>query len=446
MATKYAEFPVEETDKFIYGGAPAQVQTPAPAQVQAQPVGPVAPSAPVAKAPNASGLVKKVAEANKQLQEQMPAPQPQSAASNLVGDITKNWESLLPLAAGAAAIPAIAWLANKAFGGENESGGKAKAPPKSIADRTIRKVEPLMDVNQAPTTGRIEPEFGKPTTESVVKVSKDPIEQRLFEISQAQQAAKAQPPMMGQPGFQPSAPVAPPSVQSLDQSFAASVAPPVSAETPNPYMNVGATPAAPSAPVAPTQPTPAATEPKKTGGRPTKQAVAAEMEGKVFKKDFGGADNYLEKEFGPDIRRFMTDEFNQGKPYGGGQPAMDKAYADIKKYDTWLKENIPEQTLNRTERKAMGIPPPKNYPVLGKAMKVGGAAGLLMTAGQAANAREAMGNVAEALLPLGMTASQLAPGTLYTPEEQREFARQTELRKQAERQKLGSPYRSVPPR
>lgn len=436
MATKYAEFPVEETDKFIYGGAPAQAPAQASVQVQVQPqapgpVAPTAPPTPVAKTPNANALVKKVAEANKQLQEQMPAPEPQSATQNLVGDITKNWQSLLPLAG----IPAIAWLANKAFGGESESGGKAKEPPKSIADRTIRKTEPLMDVNQRPPTGPVEPEFAKPTP-SVVKVApKDPVEKMLLERYEAQQASRPQPTIQPAPVAPIAAPVAPPSVQSLDQAFAASVAPPV-AETPNPYMSVGTTPAAPSAPMAPTQPTPAATEPKKTGGRPTKQAVAAEMEGKVFKEGFGGADNYLEKQMGPDIRRFMKDEFNQGKPYGGGQAAMDKAYADIKKYDTYLKENIPVQTLNRDERKAMGIPPPKDYPVLGKAMKVGGVAGLLMTAGQAANAREAIGNVAEALLPLGMTPSQLATGKLTE--------KQLEAYKEA--QKLGSPYRSVPPR
>jgi len=190
-------------------------------------------------------------------------------------------------------------------------------------------------------------------------------------------------------------------------------------------------------PVEVTKETPKPTvETKKTGGRPTKQAIAAEMVGKEFKPGFGGADNYLEKQFGPDIRRFMKDEFNQGKPYGGGQAAMDKAYADIQKYDTWLKENIPVQTLNREERKAVGVPPNREYPVLGKAMKIGGIAGLAMTASQAANARQAIGNVAEALLPLGMTPSELAPGTLTK--------KQLEAYKEA--QKLGSPYRSVPPR
>jgi hypothetical protein len=233
--------------------------------------------------------------------------------------------------------------------------------------------------------------------------------------------------------------VPPPSVESIDKARAASIASPVVQTAPvteefNRYMNIGATPAAGVAPTE--EPLKPAVETKKTGGRPTKKAVAAEMEGKVFKEGFGGADNYLEKQMGPDIRRFMKDEFNQGKPYGGGQAAMDKAYADIKKYDTYLKENIPVQTLNRDERKAMGIPPPKDYPVLGKAMKVGGVAGLLMTAGQAANAREAVSNVAEALLPLGMTPSELAPGTLTK--------KQLDAYKEA--QKLGSPYRSVPPR
>ena len=308
------------------------------------------------------------------------------------------------------------WLYPAAIGAGGALAAKAVTPIfKSLSEKVFGSK------TEAP---RIEPTFeAKPTATVEPTKNLSPLDAELLRKYEAQQAAKTQPPMMGQPGFQPSAPAAPPSVQSLDKAFAASVAPPV-VQT------------APAAPVAPVQPTPAATEPKKTGGRPTKQAVAAEMEGKVFKEGFGGADNYLEKQMGPDIRRFMKDEFNQGKPYGGGQPAMEKAYADIKKYDTWLKENIPVQTLNREERKAMGVPPPKDYPVLGKAMKVGGAAGLLMTAGQAANAKEVMGSIGEALLPLGMTPSDLAPGTLTK--------KQLDAYKEA--QKLGSPYRSVPPR
>jgi hypothetical protein len=451
MATKYAEFPVEETDKFIYGGTPAQgpaqVPTQAPAQVQTQPLvpGPVAPTAPptapVAKAPNASNLVKKVAEANKQLQEQMPAPEPQSATQNLVGDITKNWESLLPLAG----IPAIAWLANKAFGGEGESGNRPKEPSKSIADRSIRKAEPLMDVNQKPPTGLVEPEFAKPTP-SVVKVSRDPIEQRLFEISQAQQAAKTQPPMMGQPA--PVAPplfnlmgqpldktfaefVPPPSVESLDKARAASIASPVVQTAPvteefNRYMNIGATPAAG---VAPTEepPKPAA-ETKKTGGRPPKQAIAPDEE--KLTKGQQAMKKHLISLYGNGPEALSA--YNQVKdilgytpeyPPGKGGSLQPEEKEKILQY---RKENIAGPKINLTHE-------------MKKAMKAGGGAAALMAIPGFANAStlgEAMGNIGEALLPLGMTPSELAPGTLTK--------KQLEAYKEA--QKLGSPYRSVPPR
>jgi len=416
MATKYAEFPVEETDKFIYGGTPtqgpSQVPTQAPAQVQTQPLvsGPVAPTAPptapVAKAPNASNLVKKVAEANKQLQEQMPAPEPQSATQNLVGDITKNWESLLPLAG----IPAIAWLANKAFGGEGESGNRPKEPSKSIADRSIRKIEPTLET--------------KPTATIEPTKNLSPQDAELLRKYEAQQAAKTQPPMMGQPGFQPSAPVAPPSVQALDQSFAASVAPPA----------VQTAPAAPVAP--PAQPEP--TETKKTGGRPPKQAIAPDEE--KLTKGQQAMKKHLVSLYGNGPEALSA--YNQVKdilgytpeyPPGKGGSLQPEEKEKILQY---RKENIAGPKINLTHE-------------MKKTMKAGGGAAALMAIPGFANAsslKEVMGNIGEALIPMGMTASQLSPGTLYTPEEQREFARQTELRKQAERQKLGSPYRSVPPR
>lgn len=185
----------------------------------------------------------------------------------------------------------------------------------------------------------------------------------------------------------------------------------------------------------PTQTTQPAEPTKNKGGRPTKAAKEAQLAGGVFKEGFGGADNWMQSQVGHDIRRFIRDEFNAGKPYGGGQAAMEKAYADIGRYEQWLKENIPVQTLNRAERKALGVPSPEPYGPLGKAMKVGGVAGLLMTAAQAANAKQAVQNVGEALLPIGMTPSELATGTLT----------EKQLRAFQEAQKLGSPYRSVPP-
>lgn len=290
---------------------------------------------------------------------------------------------------------------------------------KSLSDKMAEpkvetpKIEPLMDVNQRPPTGRIEPEFNKPGS-SVVQITKDPIEQKLFEIYQAQQAAKTQPPMMGQPGFQPSAPAAPVA------PVAAPVAPPV-VQT------------APAASVPPPE-----TETKKTGGRPPKQAIAPDEE--KLTKGQQAMKKHLVSLYGngPEalsaynqVRDILgyTPEFPPGK--GGSLQPEEK-----EKILQYRKENIAGPKINLTHE-------------MKKAMKAGGGAAALMAIPGFANAstfKEAMGNIGEALLPIGMTASQLAPGTLYTPEEQREFARQTELRKQAERQKLGSPYRSVPPR
>lgn len=152
-----------------------------------------------------------------------------------------------------------------------------------------------------------------------------------------------------------------------------------------------------------------------------------------FKAGLGGGDSWLHDTVGPDVRKFIIDEFNAGKPIGGGQAGMDKAYGLVGKYEQWLKENIPEQTLNRAERKAAGVPPPKQYGPLGKVAKVAGATGLLMTAAQSANAAELARNVGEALLPIGATPSELATGTLT----------EKQLNAFREAEKLGSPYRTV---
>lgn len=186
-------------------------------------------------------------------------------------------------------------------------------------------------------------------------------------------------------------------------------------------------------------PRPAGSVPPKAKEQKTFKKIEELPKEMQFKAGVGGGDSWLHDTVGPDIRKFIIDEFNGGKPIGGGQAGMDKAYGLVGKYEQWLKENIPEQTLTRAERKAAGIPPAKQYGPLGKAVKVGGAAGLLMTATQAANAREALGNVAEALLPLGLTPGSLANAEL-TPE-----IRAAQDRQMKEMQKLGSPYRAVPP-
>jgi hypothetical protein len=90
--------------------------------------------------------------------------------------------------------------------------------------------------------------------------------------------------------------------------------------------------------------------------------------------------------------------------------------------------------LSKENRQRFGIPPPQQSGALNKtfpkAVKVGGIAGLLLTANEAANAksmREAAGTVGEAFLPIGMTPTT-AGAPVVPPSRFTEAA------------KLGSPY------
>jgi hypothetical protein len=107
--------------------------------------------------------------------------------------------------------------------------------------------------------------------------------------------------------------------------------------------------------------------------------------------------------------------------------------------------------LNRPTRDqliAENKPFAKNTPGITKAVskskliKVAGVSGALISMADLANAqtaRGAIGNIAESFLPMGITPSSLASGEL-TPE-----IRAAQDRQMKELQKLGSPYRSVPP-
>ena len=110
--------------------------------------------------------------------------------------------------------------------------------------------------------------------------------------------------------------------------------------------------------------------------------------------------------------------FEPGKG-GGLTPEQNKL---IKQY---RKENIAGPKVNLTYD-------------MKKMMKGGGALAALAAIpgfAEAKNLREGIGNVAEGLLPIGITPSELASGTLT----------EKQLKAFQEAQKLGSPYRSVPP-
>jgi hypothetical protein len=257
-------------------------------------------------------------------------------------------------------------------------------------------------------------------------------EQKSAEATtRAAQAAQAmQPPPAAPVAAAPVAPVAAPSANQP-------VAPPKGPEitlTPSPEVTAELQ-ITPKEAVPQEAPRPAGSVPPKSKDKLTFKKIEELPKDMQFKAGVGGGDSWLHDTVGPDIRKFIIDEFNGGKPIGGGQAGMEKAYGMVNRYEQWLKENIPEQTLTRAERKAAGIPPAKQYGPLGKAVKVAGATGLLMTAAQSANAKELARNVGEALLPVGATPLELAPGTLT----------EKQLNAFKEAQKLGSPYRAVLP-
>ena len=138
----YQEFSPEDADSSIYRGQPNQQvigqQLPAmtnapnfPGGVQRQPK----PKQAQATAPSVEDLTSSVINANKQVQENLPKPQPASAVDELVRQATSNWASLLPLA-----IPALGYGIHKLMGGGD--GGPPPPPggsPKSPSDRSMSK-------------------------------------------------------------------------------------------------------------------------------------------------------------------------------------------------------------------------------------------------------------------------------------------------------------------
>lgn len=165
----------------------------------------------------------------------------------------------------------------------------------------------------------------------------------------------------------------------------------------------------------------------------TFKSVAEIPEGMKFSSEVGGADSWLHDAVGPEARKFILEEFNQGKRLGGGKEAMTKAYGLVGQYEDWLKKNVPENILGRSERKAAGVPHPQQSGPLGKAAKVGGMAGLLMTAAQFANAKtpeekmNAGTNLLGAILPPGADILEAGAPTVNDKQFQNAY-------------KLGSPY------
>ena len=182
----------------------------------------------------------------------------------------------------------------------------------------------------------------------------------------------------------------------------------------------------PKAPAPPTEAVPQAAVPppqeKKKGGRPT----ASSMEGTTFRPDLGPGDNWLYNTAGPERRKLILQEFNEGKPAKTQEVAV-KLYQEYKKK---YPKDMFGPVIPTSVAVERGIKPPENYGKLGRAAKVSGVAGLALTAAELANAASrgdygpiketgfdiGMGTVAGVLFgPAGIAAQQALLGTTLAP-------------------------------
>jgi hypothetical protein len=147
-----------------------------------------------------------------------------------------------------------------------------------------------------------------------------------------------------------------------------------------------ATPVAPIEEIkpAPTAETPKGSAPppegKKKGGRP----AAGSVEATTFRPDLGPGDNWLYNTAGPERRKLILQEFNEGKP-AKTQEAAVKLYQEYKKK---YPKDMFGPVIPTDVAMERGVKPPENYGKLGKAAKVGGVAGLALTAAEMANAAQ----------------------------------------------------------
>jgi polyhydroxyalkanoate synthesis regulator phasin len=276
----------------------------------------------------------------------------------------------------------------------------------SIKDRMIgdtARIEPQMDISQQ---GPKEPTFApeKPTAltkaASVAEQFQSEYGIPLSEVEQHYQVPikdMQEARLLGGAYKANMAPAAPagviPSTTNMTTSAPIGVAPP--AAMPQPAISAAPAPAAPApTPAAPVIEVPvvAATEaavppsiasteaPAKKTGRP----AAATLEPTTFRADLGPGDNWLYNTAGPDRRRAILAEFNEGKPVKDYKTAQEI----YKKYQEKYPKDMFGPVIPIEEAKGRGIKPPEPYGKLGKVAKVGGVAGLALTAAEMANAAQ----------------------------------------------------------
>jgi hypothetical protein len=417
MTTAYETLSKEEANSFFFGGQPPMApQQAAPQQMAPQQAAPVDTSPRKAKpvAPptmgkiDAEALTSQVAQANQQIQAQIPAPQAPSVVGALIDQLVGNWQ--LP-ALGLGVLAAAGYAGYKAG-----SGGKEGLKSRSIMNR----VDPVMggsDLSQATPTAvpypteepktkfatEFETKYGVPLAKAE-EISGGKITKQ-WEADIVGNAIKNQVPIT----VKKESPITT-SLTTKQATMAVPVAP-----------TVAPVPVATATPIAPTEkPVSKAkkpVDPSETGL--TKQEIGM----KRYLESFYGGGEVGAKTYGQvgDILGYRP-AFEPGK--GGGLKAEENAL--IKGY---RKENIegPKVNLDKDMKRAL---------------KGGAAATALMAIPGFADAAQKkdygrMVDIAsDFVVPPFAGSTELGVSTLS----------EKQLKAFENAQKLGSPYRSVPPR
>jgi len=372
-----------------------------------KPIAPPAMATPVAGELNPSGLVQQVTQANKAVQAQTPAPQAPSAVGALIDQMVSNW-----------ALPALGLGALAAAG---YSGYKAGKGGEGLKARDItQRIEPTMDGSDlskaTPTAVPV------PKEEPQTKFAKD------FEIKYGVPLATAEEISGGKITKQWEADIVGNAIKNQL---------PITVKKEAPVITTTATtqPATMAAPVAPTTQAPAATAtpvaPVEKPASKAKKPVDPSEAG--FTKEQIGMKRYLESFYGGGEIGAKTygqvgeilgyrPAFEPGK--GGGLKAEENAI--IKGY---RKENIegPKVNLDKDMKRAL-----KSGAGLAALMAIPGFA----DAAQKKDYGRMADLASDFVVPPFAGSTELGVSTLG----------EKQMKAFENAQKLGSPYRSVPPR
>jgi hypothetical protein len=252
---------------------------------------------------------------------------------------------------------------------------------------------------------------------------KDPADQRIAEALLAQQN-KAAPTFAQGPALTSAVPSPQPDFTTAGKQPTVTMPPAGSVPAPAPTVAPVATApvvAAPSAPpVVPTPPSAGTPAGQVVATAPTSQAVEATVaktepvvkvktpvEPTTFRADLGPGDNWLYNTAGPEKRKAILKEFNDGKP----AKTYDEAQRLWNMYVESRREGFAGPEMTKEVRKERGIPPRENFGQLGKVAKVAGVAGLALTAAQMAQAAQAArkGDYSQAA-EMGFNMLGLVPG------------------------------------